>query len=961
MEKWIYEGENQKKIERFLLFIFTLYNLNMVIAAFRGEWENWLPVFWLIEIAVIWIIHIGKYGDYTFRAKWMTIAMQASLIVYFTQLEDISEAVHIFMVFEVLMGMFGIPSLVKTSVLSAVFIYFFHIVIVKTITFSTTGEIVTTVLQFGNIMLLEYIVYTWTKKNSEGSKQLLAMIEELQAVENRKDDFLANVSHEIRTPINTICGMSELLLSEELPYKIKEKIQNIQMSGRNLMSVVSDILDFSELVSGNMELEEEVYNITSTINDVINMTLARKNEKNLELIVDCTANIPSALLGDEKKLRRVIMNLVDNAIKFTDEGGVSIAIDCRKESYGINLMVTVTDTGIGMDEAAMEKLFTSFNQVDSRRNRMENGLGLGLAISQALVQKMGGAITVKSRPGKGTIVKFVIPQKVVEEMPIASLTNVAEINVATYINMEQFDVVTIRDEYSRTIINMVEQLNAVGRCQVCRNLSELQRREAKERFSHVFISDVEYREDRAYFDALAERTKLVIIMDPSDEKHVNNTNVLKIYKPFYILSIVSVLNGDYEREEAGIASMRKFVTRDAHVLVVDDNRMNIRVVEGLLANYKIKVTIATSGQEALDKIISADYDFVFMDYMMPEMDGVEALRRIRQKVGTYYQKVPVIALTANAVAGTREMLIGEGFTDFLEKPIERSVLERVLKRNLPYQKIVYVDEENTGVQVTDKAETYDAKNAFNERSGGMEEAPESKGINTMQENASGEEDGLLSMEELEKELSKEGLDVEKGILYCNGKAQYISVLQGYCEDSDALGMQAAELFSKKDWKNYVITVHGIKGAMRSIGATNVSELARKLEVAGKEGNITYILDNHDELMNEYNMLFMSLRQKAWLCPQNAAAKEEGRNQAELPTITENEFGRILSEMEATMYVLDGDKLLELMSELCKYQYHGTALETLWNPVKRKVEMSDYISAVEMVARLKRKLDDGEVS
>jgi len=518
--------------------------------------------------------------------------------------------------------------------------------------------------------------------------------------------------------------------------------------------------------------------------------------------------------------------------------------------------------------------------------------------------------------------------------------------VATYIDMEQFDVVTIRDEYSRTIIHMVEQLNAVGRCQVCRNLSELQRREAKERFSHVFISDVEYREDKAYFDALAERTKLVVIMDPLDEKHVTNPKVLKIYKPFYILSIVSVLNSDCDNQNKECPTCAgKFVTRDAHVLVVDDNRMNIRVVEGLLSNYKIKVTIATSGQEALEKIVSADYDFIFMDHMMPEMDGVETLHRIRQKVGTYYQKVPVIVLTANAVAGTREMLMGEGFTDFLEKPIERSVLERVLKRNLPNQKIVYIAEE---------------KNASAPVNGEMPEAGMQNEPTETKTGTGQEEDGLISMTELEKELSKEGLDVEKGIVYCNGKEQYISVLQGYCEDSDALGIQAAELFDRKDWKNYVITVHGIKGAMRSIGAMNVSELARKLEFAGKEGDIAYILENHDDLMNEYNKLFMSLRRKEWLCPQSVQGTESGEQEA-IPVIEEADFVRILSEMENSMYMLDGERILELAEELCHYQYRGTALQSLWNPVKRKVEMSDYISAVELVIRQKKKLDAEEVN
>ncbi len=948
MEKLTYAGNNQRTIESFLLVFYGIYDLVMIILSIRGEWASWITVLLLAGFMCSLIVHVGKYKDFSFRAKFTTIMMQSSLLLYATQIEDYTRFLPVFIVFVVALGSYGIAELIWMTAVSATFLFIYQGFVVQNIPFSTTGEVALALMQIGNIYLVEYIVYVWTRRNSEGSRQLLKAIKELEAIEDKKDDFLANVSHEIRTPINTICGMSEIVLREELPYEIKENILNIQMSGRNLMTVVGNILDFSELQSGKMELEEEAYNITSTINDVINMTLARKNEKKIELIVDCDANIPCALFGDEKKLRRVIMNLVDNAIKFTDEGCVSIVIGYRKESYGINLVVTIKDTGIGMDAESLERLFTRFNQVDTSRKRKEEGVGLGLAISQALVQKMGGAITIKSKPGKGCVVKFVIPQKVLDNTPIVLIKDRENINVATYIDMEQFGMMAIRDEYSSTIAHMMDQLKT--KYHICRNLAELERREKKEQFSHIFISIAEYQADAEYFDNLSKRAKVIVVIDRFDERYISNPRLLKIYKPFYILTMASVLNGEQDIENTNSMDLaEQFVTRDAHVLVVDDNKMNLKVIEGLLTGYKLKVTKATNGQEALEKIVTADYDFVFMDHMMPEMDGVETLHHIRHKVGSYYQKVPIIALTANAVAGSREQLLAEGFTDFVEKPIERSILERVLKRTLPSEKIVSKADYD---QEIEKDKDKEEMPAVVE-----EEKVLSSQADELQPDES--ENDIAGEVDWEQELAKEGLDVAKGIVFCNGKEQYINILRGFCEECDDSDAFVEEMFEKQDWHNYTIAVHGIKGAMRSIGAIKISELARQLEMAGKEGRIDFILEHHNELLEKYRKFFARLREKEWLCPNLKADAQSAKGEENLQVLERKVFEQKIAEMETAMYDLDGEKILEIMSELQNYHYRGTPLNTLWTSVERKVEMFDYTSAVDVVVRFKNSLDSKE--
>ncbi len=915
MNKYTYEGDNQRLIENFLIAVYTIYGAIMI--SFTANFgEVYTSLFVLGGISLCWILHVAKIKSYEFRACFCTIIVLLNIILYSRYMGTVTRVLPIFMVFIVLIGLYGNKKLIYAATVATVLLYGYHGLILRSFSLLQPQERNDVLLQVTSAFFLQYIVYVWAERNSEGSKRLLEAIEEMQEVQSRKDDFLANVSHEIRTPINSICGMSEIILKEDLPLNIRSNVRDIDLSGRNLLSIVRDILDFSELQSGHMELEEEVYNITSTINDIINMALARREGKRVEIVVDCDPDIPSLLKGDEKKLRRIIMNLVDNAIKFTNAGCVFIGIGYRKESYGINLIVTIRDTGIGMSEESLENIFTSFNQVDSSRKREKNGLGLGLAITNALLKKMNGAIVIKSKQGKGTTIRFTVPQSVVDEEPIVAVREKGRLNIATYIDMEQFAMVEIRDEYAGVIASMAEHLKE--KCQVCRSMAELQRREEKEKFTHIFTSIMEYITHTAYFDELAERTNVIIVLDDRDEKYVTNPKILKVYKPFYILSIVSVLNGLYDiRDEKHAISSGKFKLEGAHVMVVDDNATNLRVMAGILENYHIKVTTANSGAEALEKVTTADYDFIFMDHMMPGMDGVETMQRIRNIMGVYFQKVPIVALTADAVAGARETLLAKGFSDFLEKPVERSVLERVLRRNIPESKFVFLkNEPHSEVQEVPPVEE--------ERNEVMEQ--------------------LLQI----------GIDVEKGSIYCNGKDKLIQVIQGFLVDFTSSAAMVDKLLEKENWKEYTIAVHGIKGAMASIGAVKVSELAKQLEMAGKENRIDFILEHHAEMRKEYEQLFLKLNECL------GGTEETQVEETELlPVLEEERLEQLLEELEGAAYELESERMLEILKELEGFQYNGKSLKEAFAPVKRKVEESDCISAAELAMRIKDKVTGKE--
>jgi CheY-like chemotaxis protein/HPt (histidine-containing phosphotransfer) domain-containing protein len=461
----------------------------------------------------------------------------------------------------------------------------------------------------------------------------------------------------------------------------------------------------------------------------------------------------------------------------------------------------------------------------------------------------------------------------------------------------------VRDRFAGNINRIMSQLHV--RHHMYRNLNEFKRLKETENFTHVFISLAEYMEDKPYFDELAESTNLVLIIDRTEEKYLDNNNIRRIYKPFFVLPVANVLNGEIKKGiRTGEHATSKFYAPKAHVLVVDDNVMNIHVIQGLLEKYKIKVTAAESGAEALEKIETKDYDFVFMDHMMPEMDGIETMHRIREKSGSYYKTVPILALTANAIAGMREMFLKEGFSDFVEKPVEISVLDRVLRRTLPAEKIVKVNDSQS--EVKDAADT--------------------------------------------ENISIGDLDVKKGIIYCGGKDEYLDILRLHAREDGQNREYINSLLKEENWKDYTIAVHAVKSSMMSIGAVKLSEMAKELEKAGKEQNTEYILSHHSAFDDEYGRLIAMLREFDKKNTEPDMGTKESME--DLANLDEAVFDKKLIEVEDAMYAFDGVRMKEILDELCEYRYRGEALKPHLEPLIRKVEMSDYMSALEALLRLK---------
>ncbi|MCD7726565.1 MAG: ATP-binding protein [Clostridiales bacterium] len=380
-----------------------------------------------------------------------------------------------------------------------------------------------------------------------------------------KSAFLANMSHEIRTPMNAILGMAEMALRGNLDEEEKDYIEQIQIASEGLLTIINDILDFSKMESGKMQIVETEYAVLNLIKEVENLVQGKVKDKGLELNIELNPNIPRGLYGDEIRIKQVLINLVNNAVKFTDEGSITVSVDCEERQESTLLKFSVKDTGIGIKEEDLERIFNSFEQSDTFRNRKKEGSGLGLTISRQLLHLMGGNIYVESVYHEGSRFSFEVPQRVTDPSPCGAYEKPRHKRVKK------------QQEYS------------------------------------------------------------------------------------------------------------KFKAPEARVLIVDDNLVNLRVAAGLMRPFGMQVDTAKSGAEALAKAQEKDYHLIFMDHMMPEMDGVETARKIRALEGGYYKEVPIIALTANAISGAREMFVEEGLNDFIAKPINMKELSDKILEWLPFE------------------------------------------------------------------------------------------------------------------------------------------------------------------------------------------------------------------------------------------------------------------------------------
>ena len=624
-----------------------------------------------------------------------------------------------------------------------------------------------------------------------------------------KSLFLARVSHEIRTPMNAIIGMAELALREELPASVYEQILTIKQSGSNLLAIINDILDFSKIESGKVEIVRSDYIFASLINDVISIIRMKIVDSHVQFVVNVDCNIPNMLLGDETRIRQIMLNILSNAVKYTEIGYVSFTITGEiTEENTVNLTMEVKDSGRGIKPEDMEKLFDYFVQVDLTQNRNIEGTGLGLAITRSLAKAMGGDISVNSVYGSGSTFTVTLPQKISVLEKLASVESPEQKSVLIY---------EPREVYADSIASTLSNLGVD--CTIVSTDSELFEKMACGTYSFVFIASNRYekvREMCSNFDA-----DFTIVLLAKLGEFVADHNLRILPMPAYSLSVANILNGVFDNFDYGAGSeiVARFVAPDARVLVVDDVKTNLQVAKGLLLPYKMQLDLCKNGREAIKAVQSNRYDLVLMDHMMPGMDGIEATLWIRglDVENPYYKKLPIVALTANAVSGAKEMFLESGFDDFLSKPVDTVKLNAILEKWIPREK-----QEKTSFK--------------------------SYSVITVPEDSAGQS------------ITIEGLDVSKGMAISGGIIEnYKQTLAIFLRDGLEKTREIKVCLETNNLPLYVTYVHALKSASANIGAGELSEMAKDLEMAGNQEDLAFIKEKNAKLLSALELLLNNIR------------------------------------------------------------------------------------------------------
>ena len=683
----------------------------------------------------------------------------------------------------------------------------------------------------------------------------------IKRITNLKSDFLANMSHEIRTPMNAVIGMAEMALREELPPAAREYIKQIVASGNTLLAIINDILDFSKIESGKMNINMGEYELYSIVKDVASVIMTRIGDKKIEFVVDVSPHIPKQLMGDSIRIRQIIMNLANNAVKFTKEGCVSLFIDCdRRSDTEILLKVTVKDTGIGIKKEDIGKLFQSFQQVDSKRNRNIEGTGLGLAISKQLVTLMNGRIWVESDYGEGSSFSFEIPQIVLNGTPSVEVDRKCS-KVAGLLCADTYISLNMKRIFNYLHTECVEVLSE-------KDFPLLEEKNAE----YLFMDGDSFDESIHEYMAAHPQMTGVLMVDFKEKKDVDLENVLAAPKPFYTMKVAKIIaHEDLYSSEEDEGQNFEFIAPRAEILVVDDNELNLTVAAGILAPLQMKIDTATGGRECLDMIEKKHYDIILMDHMMPELDGIETTHLIR-RFHEEYDNVPIIALTANVMEEMRAMFLVEGMNDFIAKPIESKVIVNKIKQWLPGDKIQKIEGK------TDSGE-----------------------------------DKKKELEITAQKINIPELDVCHALQLAGNEKLFWQILMEYVRVIPKKSRLIQEKREQEDWKDYTIEVHALKSASRQIGAIELADLAAEMEKAGKEDNISFILEHHDELMERY-LAYEPVLSKYLDIPQKQTQPKIGYDREKVE--------QYLGQMQNAIDDLDMDAMDETIGKLAEISLTG---------------------------------------
>ena len=667
-----------------------------------------------------------------------------------------------------------------------------------------------------------------------------------------KNQFLANMSHEIRTPMNAIIGMTELMLQAGLQGEFVGYLRNIRHASQSLLKIINDILDFSKITAGKFEMINAPYRPVTLLSDIATLIGMRAAEKGVEWLMDIDPHLPQVLVGDEGRIKQVLINLLGNAVKFTRHGHVCLQVRARPCAEVCFLDCSVSDTGIGIKHKDLSRVFELFEQSDTRINREITGTGLGLAIARQLIGMMDGAIQVQSEYGKGTCFDFHILQQTENSQPSAFLENPEPYHVlfvvpsrfAAEIFIEMAKRLGVRAQWTISTLQMTRLLQ-----------------EPTQAITHLFY-DFAFVHDYLEKIDLPPHIRSIALRPLGGVKTAGDSESNCVYGPLMPSEFARLLTGGASLlpDPSELSTEVSFRAPGVRVLVVDDNPVNLMVADQLLQRFGLMVETAENGLEALTKVRTIPYDLVFMDHMMPILDGVDTAKAIRE-FGERYQRLPIIALTANALSGMRESFLSSGMNDFLSKPIEMPKLVEILRKWIPSWRI----EESKSGGYSKESDWHDQEYA-------------------------------RALRQID------GLDLENGVARVGFSfSAFVRVLRTVASSLESIISRVETHYAQNNLEALRMDFHSLKGGLASAGCYDLSVEARHLESAVQEAPPDSLTEPIQHFLSRSRKLAHELQ---WVFQKGSSideARPASQLIAELPAVLDDldmlEHGRALEKLQ----------------------------------------------------------------
>ena len=793
-----------------MLLTLTIFSGVLIVLNRILDWEIWVIPVVVVGALLSISLHIAEKGSPRTRIYCYGLFMIFETFYYTVNINTLSDSTALIVIMVFIFSMTGERLLSGVGAVSGLAGMILHLVMTgQRDLLLDASSLVRSVWQFFLIVLGAVLADRMSAVWIQTENHYLRRIHDIQEENERANNFLANVSHEIRTPLGVIMGLTAITEQESLTNNVRINLRSIADAGHRVADQISDIMDYTEIDMERLTVSSDRYMISSVVNDLLSELRYSGNSK-LDLVIDLDPLVPGELIGDASKIKKILWHLITNGLKFTRTGGVAVRIYAKPRDYGINLVMEVTDTGIGMTESELEHVYEKFYQSDSGLSRTAGGLGLGIPIVDGFARVMNGFLHMESIPDYGTVARVSIPQEIADPVPCISVTDRDHVFAVGFLSFQTTSHQRVKNFYMEMIEHLVAGLGIVFHRVISRE--ELEKLIERCHITHLFVGTGEYLDHKTYIDSLVSTIHVVLVEDRDFSGEIG-ADIARLNKPFCGMQVAHFLNC-FEFESA-TPDRGRLNCPGVRVLVVDDDPTNLLVARGIFETYGMSVSTAESGPSSIDLCRHQTFDVIFMDHMMPGMDGVETMKLLRQEAEKRSQTLCIVALTANASSSAKKMFLSEGFDAFLPKPIELLELERILRAILPESSIVYETADpapSTAPQKTDASDRF-------------------------------------------HDLRKFAVDVDGGIRYCQSNEDfYIKVLTEFGKDRKIKTDMLARLFSEQNWKEYAIRVHAVKSTAKMIGADAISEQAKSLEAAAKAGDSAAVNAGHSAFLTDYQRL-----------------------------------------------------------------------------------------------------------